>query len=78
MLAVTLVAPSRLEIATVPMPALLPGHALIRTSLAGLCGADAAMFTGSGVYLREGLKGYPFVPGHSADAGGPVRDSGRD
>jgi len=64
MLAVMLVAPSRLEIATVPLPALIPGHVLIRTSFVGLCGADAAMFTGSSVYLRDGLKRYPFVPGH--------------
>jgi len=64
MASLVIVAPGRLELQQLPIPRLLPGHALIRMSIVGLCGADAALFDGSSVYLKEGLKSYPFIFGH--------------
>lgn len=64
MQAVVLAAPKVVEIRESPVPALRSGHVLVRTAYVGLCGADAAMWDGSSVYLRQGLKAYPFVFGH--------------
>lgn len=61
---IVLTGPSQLSIEAVPMPILRPGHVIIKTAYVGLCGADASMFDGSSVYLREGMKKYPFVFGH--------------
>lgn len=43
MRAVQVVAPSRAEFVTAPMPILRPGHALVRALLLSLCGSDVRM-----------------------------------
>lgn len=64
MSAVVLTAPGELEVRMLPVPAVRPGHVLIRTAYVGLCGADVALYDGSSVYLHSGFKSYPFVFGH--------------
>lgn len=64
MRALVFTAPGESRIEELAVPAVEPGECLVRVAYVGLCGADAALFDGSSVYLREGLKRHPFVPGH--------------
>ncbi|NMD56563.1 MULTISPECIES: zinc-dependent alcohol dehydrogenase [Tsukamurella] len=64
MRAITLTAPNTVALAEIPPPTAGPGEALVRVTLLGLCGTDLGFFDGSSNYLRDGLKSYPFVPGH--------------
>lgn len=64
MRAIVLTGPRQVEIQTLPVPRLRPGHVLVKTAYVGLCGADAAMYDGSSNYLHAGRKSYPFVFGH--------------
>lgn len=64
MRAIVLTGPRQVEIQTLPIPRLRPGHVLIKTAYVGLCGSDASMYDGSSSYLHTGRKSYPFVFGH--------------
>ncbi|MCS3780019.1 zinc-dependent alcohol dehydrogenase [Tsukamurella ocularis] len=64
MRAITLTAPHTVTLAEVPPPSAGPGEVVVRVALLGLCGTDLGFFDGSSNYLRDGLKAYPFVPGH--------------
>lgn len=64
MRAITLTAPNTVTLADVPRPSAEPGEVIVRVALLGLCGTDLGFFDGSSNYLRDGLKSYPFVPGH--------------
>ncbi|MEO3798763.1 alcohol dehydrogenase catalytic domain-containing protein [Nonomuraea sp. B1E8] len=62
--ALTMAGPRDLRLRMVPAPAARPGHCVVRIAYVGLCGADASFYDGSSMYLREGLKHYPFIFGH--------------
>lgn len=64
MRALTFTAPGQLHISELPIPAVRPGHCLVRVAYLGLCGTDVSLYNGTSVYLRQKLKSYPFVIGH--------------
>ncbi|MFD7904599.1 zinc-binding dehydrogenase [Kitasatospora sp. NPDC059747] len=64
MKAILLTAPRTVTIAEVDPPVPGPGEVLVRVGLLGFCGTDLGFFDGTSNYLRDGLKSYPFVPGH--------------
>ncbi|MFJ3204013.1 zinc-binding dehydrogenase [Streptomyces sp. NPDC086989] len=64
MKAIRLTAPRTLAVTDVDPPAPGPGEVLVRVGLLGLCGTDLGFYDGTSNYLRDGLKSYPFVPGH--------------
>ncbi|MEU9481059.1 alcohol dehydrogenase catalytic domain-containing protein [Streptomyces sp. NPDC048191] len=64
MTALQLTAPGQVRLTEVPTPRLRPGHCLVAVRYVGLCGTDLGFWDGSSNYLRDGLKSYPFTPGH--------------
>lgn len=64
MRAITLTAPNTVTLTELPPPSAGAGEVVVRVALLGLCGTDLGLFDGSSNYLRDGLKSYPFVPGH--------------
>lgn len=64
MRAITLTGPYEVTLTDIEPPTAGPGEVLVRVSLLGLCGTDLGFFDGSSNYLRDGLKSYPFIPGH--------------
>ncbi|MEW2620832.1 alcohol dehydrogenase catalytic domain-containing protein [Streptomyces sp. NPDC048106] len=64
MKAILLTGPRAVTITEVDPPEPGPGEVLVRVGLLGLCGTDLGFYDGSSNYLRDGLKSYPFVPGH--------------
>lgn len=64
MAALLLTGPERVRVTEVPTPRPRPGHCLVAVRYVGLCGTDLGFWDGSSNYLRDGLKSYPFVPGH--------------
>jgi threonine dehydrogenase-like Zn-dependent dehydrogenase len=64
MTALTITAPGKVELSTVPIPPPLPGTALVRPELVGLCGTDLELFHGTATYIRDGRAPYPIVFGH--------------
>ncbi|MFK0120339.1 zinc-binding dehydrogenase [Streptomyces sp. NPDC090994] len=64
MKAILLTGPRAVTITEVDPPEPGPDEVLVRVGLLGLCGTDLGFYDGSSNYLREGLKSYPFVPGH--------------
>ena len=56
--------PSEMSIHDTGVPELPAGHALCRVEYVGLCGVDLSLWKGYSTYIREGLRGYPFVLGH--------------
>lgn len=64
MTAVMITAPERVGMSPVAIPRPLPGTALVRPVLVGLCGTDLELFHGTASYLRDGRASYPIVFGH--------------
>ncbi|WP_030158154.1 zinc-dependent alcohol dehydrogenase [Streptomyces sp. NRRL S-244] len=64
MKSIQLTGPRTLSVAEVDPPEPGPGEVLVRVRLLGLCGTDLGFYDGTSNYLRDGLKRYPFVPGH--------------
>ncbi|WP_411152929.1 zinc-dependent alcohol dehydrogenase [Streptomyces sp. A30] len=64
MTALQLTGPEQVRTAEVPTPELRPGHCLVAVRYVGLCGTDLGFWDGSSNYVHDGLKNYPFVPGH--------------
>ncbi|QIS11617.1 zinc-dependent alcohol dehydrogenase [Nocardia arthritidis] len=64
MKALTLVGPKELTFAELEPPSPAVGEVTVRISHLGLCGTDLGFYDGSSNYLHDGLKSYPFVPGH--------------
>ncbi|MFG2556888.1 zinc-binding dehydrogenase [Streptomyces sp. NPDC048581] len=64
MKAILLTGPRTVTVAEVAPPEPGPDEVLVRVGLLGLCGTDLGFYDGSSNYLRDGLKSYPFVPGH--------------
>ncbi|WP_405970346.1 alcohol dehydrogenase catalytic domain-containing protein [Streptomyces sp. NBC_00988] len=64
MKAILLTGPRAVTVTEVDPPEPGPDEVLIQVGLLGLCGTDLGFYDGSSNYLRDGLKSYPFVPGH--------------
>lgn len=64
MRALTIAAPGKVALASVPIPPPRPGTALVRPALVGLCGTDLELFHGTASYIRDGRAPYPIVFGH--------------
>ncbi|WP_051790356.1 zinc-dependent alcohol dehydrogenase [Streptomyces sp. NRRL S-1022] len=64
MKAILLTGPRAVTLAEVDPPEPGPDEVLVRVGLLGLCGTDLGFYDSSSNYLRDGLKSYPFVPGH--------------
>ncbi|WP_447002177.1 zinc-dependent alcohol dehydrogenase [Saccharothrix isguenensis] len=47
-----------------PVPAPVPGTALVAPRLVGLCGTDLELLHGTAAYVRDGRTGWPHVFGH--------------
>lgn len=56
--------PRRIVVEEVDTPSVKTGEVLIKVEMAGVCGADIAMFSGDFDYIRNGSLKYPFIPGH--------------
>jgi 2-desacetyl-2-hydroxyethyl bacteriochlorophyllide A dehydrogenase len=56
--------PKRLSLENRQIPELKPGEALIRVAYVGLCATDVEIIEGRLGYYKNGLAGYPIVPGH--------------
>lgn len=63
MKAISIVKPFEIEIRDLPMPQPRDGEALLRILDCGICGADAASFTGNQPFTT-----YPRIPGHEFSA----------
>ncbi len=64
MRALTIAAPRKVALSSVAIPPPLPGTALVRPELVGLCGTDLELFHGTATYIRDGRAPYPIVFGH--------------
>lgn len=52
-------APDVVEVVTAPVPTLVPGEALVRLSVSGICGSDKAGVRGEHAFMKP-----PYYPGH--------------
>ncbi|WP_232778467.1 zinc-dependent alcohol dehydrogenase [Carbonactinospora thermoautotrophica] len=64
MRAAVVAAPGRVELAELPIPEPLPGHALVRVDHVGVCGTDLELLHGTAAYVRDGRVRFPHVFGH--------------
>jgi threonine dehydrogenase-like Zn-dependent dehydrogenase len=64
MRALTIHAPGKVALSSIAIPQPLPGTALVRPELVGLCGTDLELFHGTATYIRDGRTSYPIVFGH--------------
>jgi len=64
MTALAIAAPRKVTLTSVAIPQPLPGTALVRPELVGLCGTDLELFHGTASYIRDGRAPYPIVFGH--------------
>ncbi len=64
MTALTIAAPRKVALSSLAIPRPLPGTALVRPELVGLCGTDLELFHGTASYIRDGRAPYPIVFGH--------------
>jgi L-iditol 2-dehydrogenase len=56
--------PDRFSLGDVALGEVPPGHLLLAPLLVGICGTDLELFSGSMIYLRNGMAQYPVIPGH--------------
>ncbi|MGW2836202.1 zinc-dependent alcohol dehydrogenase [Streptomyces sp. NPDC001493] len=64
MKAILFTGPRAVTITEIDPPEPGPDEVLIQVRLLGLCATDLGFYDGSSNYLCDGLKSYPFVPGH--------------
>ena len=62
--AVVITGPGKASLATVDVPKVKPGEALIRVSHVAVCATDLEIFNGTLGYFSNGLGQHPIVPGH--------------
>lgn len=62
--AVVIEAPGKATLATLAVPDLKPGDALIRVAHVAVCATDIEILNGTLGYFQKGLAHYPQVPGH--------------
>jgi L-iditol 2-dehydrogenase len=85
MKALTLSAPRRMELSSIPYPEVGPHQILVKVDAVGLCGTDFHIFEGKANYHLDGngrpipLEEHPLVLGHEfcgvvAETGGQVKD----
>ncbi|GAA1980778.1 alcohol dehydrogenase catalytic domain-containing protein [Nocardiopsis rhodophaea] len=54
----------KVQAVTAPIPPPLPGHALVRVELVGLCGTDLELLHGQATYITDGRTRLPWTFGH--------------
>jgi len=54
----------KVQVVSTPVPVPLPGHALVRVGLVGLCGTDLELLHGHATYITDGRTRLPWTFGH--------------